>query len=150
MVSTTAVCLMVSVLAGCHLRVRRHANWAANADARFYITSGYALVAIAVYFLSSSTSTTSDWTWIVGNFWSLVAVTSFVYGFDVLNADYAKDTSQRREATKSPGRLSTHRNPEVPPGQYPPQSTGHSSSTNSPRMTDRVGQTLPTTGQNGR
>jgi hypothetical protein len=83
-VSTTAVVVMVVTLAVWHLRTRRHTNWNLAADARFYITSGYPLVAIAVYFLSSATSGT-DWDWVLGNLWALVAMTAFVCGFNALN-----------------------------------------------------------------
>jgi hypothetical protein len=82
--STTAAVVMVVVLAARHLKTRRHANWKVSADARFYITSGYPLVAIAVYFLTSATSNT-DWAWVGGNLWALVAMTAFVYGFNALN-----------------------------------------------------------------
>ena len=82
--STIAAVVMVVVLAARHLKTRRHASWKVSADARFYITSGYPLVAIAVYFLTSATSNT-DWAWVVGNLWALVAMTAFVYGFNALN-----------------------------------------------------------------
>jgi hypothetical protein len=83
-VSTTAVVVLVLTLAVWHLRTRRHLNWNQASDARFYITSGYPLVAIAVYFLSSTT-TGADWEWVLGNFWALAAMTAFVYGFNALN-----------------------------------------------------------------
>jgi len=75
--STIAAVVMVVVLAARHLKTRRHASWKVSADARFYITSGYPLVAIAVYFLTSATSNT-DWAWVVGNLWALVAMTGAV------------------------------------------------------------------------
>jgi hypothetical protein len=87
-VSTMAIVVMVLTLAVWHLRTRRHVNWHLASDARFYITSGYPLVAIAVYFLSSTTTGT-DWEWVLGNIWALVAMTAFVYGFNALNAPKA-------------------------------------------------------------
>ena len=65
--STIVTVVMLAVLAAWHVKIRRHANWKFSADARFYITSGYPLVAIAVYFLSTATTGT-DWTWVVGDF----------------------------------------------------------------------------------
>ena len=83
--STIVTVVMVATLAAWHLKTRRYANWKFCADARFYITSGYPLVAIAVYFLSTAT-TGRDGTWVLGNVWALVAMVAFVCGFEALNA----------------------------------------------------------------
>ena len=66
-----------------------------SADARFYITAAYPLVAIAVFWLVQSTTTTS-WEWVIGNVWALVAMISFVYGFNALNAASAQQFSMSR------------------------------------------------------
>jgi hypothetical protein len=96
--SAIAAVVVVVALAFWHLKTCRHANWKSSADARFYITSGYPLVAIAVYFLSTANSDT-DWAWVLGNLWALIAMGAFVYGFNALNAErrpkYAPTASGR-------------------------------------------------------
>jgi ABC-type Fe3+ transport system permease subunit len=88
---------IITVVALCawHLRTRRHPGWSVSADARFYITAAYPSVAIAVFWLVESTTTTS-WEWVIGNVWALVAMISFVYGFDALNAASAQRRSVSR------------------------------------------------------
>jgi len=84
--STIAVIITVAVLGGWYLRTRRHSAWTVSADGRFYITAGYPLVTIAMYWLVQSMSRTAiGWEWALGNLWALVAVTSFVYGFNALH-----------------------------------------------------------------
>lgn len=146
---TVAVALMVVALTIIHLRIRRDPRWTTNSDARFYITSGYPLVAVAVYFLSSSPEAAADWTWIVGNFWAFIAAVSFVYGFDALNADGERDHTPAPRVHHSRLPFSKRRNFEVPPGESPSRSADRSASTSSPRKRDPVAQTLPTTGRNG-
>ncbi len=94
--STIATVAMVTALAGWHVQTRRHANWPFSADARFYITAGYPLVAIAFYFLSRATSDT-DWACALGNMWALVAMVAFVCGFDALNAHQRPDHTGARD-----------------------------------------------------
>ena len=121
MVPTIAVSLMVGVLTAIHLRTRRHPNWKSNANARFYVTSGYSLVAIAIYFLSSSSVASADWTWVVGNVWAFIAVVSFVFGFNALNADRGQDRSP------SAGNVPTLNSRSVGAGalSYRPKSSHH-------------------------
>lgn len=150
MIRTIAVGLMVGALTIIHLRIRRNPRWKSSADARFYITSGYPLVAIAVYFLSSSTEAAADWTWIVGNLWAFIAVVSFVHGFDALNADGKRGRAPVPEVHDPQLPLSKRQNYEAPPAESPSRSANRSASTSSPRKRDRVARTLPTTGRNGR
>ncbi len=119
MVPTITAVVMVVTLAAWHLKIRRHANWNLSPDARFYITSGYPLIAIAVYFLSSATSDT-DWAWALGNLWALVAMVSFVYGFDALNVQQRSQHSGRRHSvllvrarSTNNGTQSTHHDGQV-------------------------------------
>lgn len=110
MTSTIAAILIVVVLAAWHLRTRRHASWRSSADARFYITIGHPLVAIAVYFLVNSARGT-DWEWAFGNFWAFVAMVCFVVGFNALNspphvADHEPTATERGgdDATANPAK----------------------------------------------
>lgn len=81
---TVAAIITLLVLVGWHLRTRRHPNWSVSPDARFYIFSGYPLVAIAVFWLTESTTGT-DWPWVMGNLWAFVAMLLFVRGFNALH-----------------------------------------------------------------
>jgi ABC-type Fe3+ transport system permease subunit len=83
--STIAAIVTVIGLALFHLRIRRHPQWRSSADARYSITLGYPLVLIAVYWLAQSWSG-SDWAWIVGSVWAVVAMVAFVQGFKALDA----------------------------------------------------------------
>lgn len=84
MSSTITALAVVAVLSAWHLRNRRHAGWQASPDGRFYVSLGYPLVAIAVYWMTTAPTTTT-WEWAVGNAWALAAVMSFVAGFGALN-----------------------------------------------------------------
>ena len=80
--SIAAVAIVVTL--GCwHLHNRRHPGWLASSDGRFYVTSGYTLVAIAAYWLVTAPTATA-WEWALGNAWALVAMVTFVRGFDLL------------------------------------------------------------------
>ncbi|MHA0286148.1 hypothetical protein ACXYX3_06795 [Mycobacterium sp. C3-094] len=81
--TVTALAVLVALTLW-HLRNRRHAGWLASADGRFFVFSGYALVAIAAYWLQSA-STATTWEWAFGNLWALAAMVSFVAGFGHLN-----------------------------------------------------------------
>ncbi|MEH3138855.1 MAG: hypothetical protein PGN37_01495 [Mycobacterium kyogaense] len=82
---TTITALTVLVaLTLWHLRNRRHAGWLASADGRFFVFCGYALVAIAAYWLESAPTATT-WEWAFGNLWGLAAMVTFVIGFGHLN-----------------------------------------------------------------
>jgi uncharacterized membrane protein len=101
--STIAVIITVVALCGWHPRTRRHPAWRVSADARFYITAGYPLVMIAVYWLMQSTSATAmGWEWALGNLWALVAVISFVYGFNSLHiaSEQQQSTSRAIESIR--------------------------------------------------
>lgn len=84
MESTITALAVITVLAAWHWRNRRHAGWLASADGRLNIYCGYALVAIAAYWLQAA-PTATDWEWVVGNLWALAAMLAFVTGFDTLN-----------------------------------------------------------------
>jgi hypothetical protein len=73
-----------------YLRTRRHPNWRRSPEARFYVTTGYPLTAIAVYWLVQSNRT--DWAWTVGNLWTLAAMILFVRGFNALNQPIPDDS----------------------------------------------------------
>ena len=81
--STIAAIVTIVGLALCHLRIRQHPGWRNSSDARFSITLGYPLVAIAVYWLAQSWHG-SDWAWMMGSLWAVVAMVAFVHGFKVL------------------------------------------------------------------
>ncbi|CAN5204739.1 hypothetical protein BH09ACT8_BH09ACT8_28620 [soil metagenome] len=87
---TFAAIATAMVLSLWHLRTRRHPSWTVSADGRFYVISGYLMVALAVYWLTDSPTSTA-WEWALGNLWASAAMISFVYGFHTLNA-----ASQRR------------------------------------------------------
>ncbi|OBF27951.1 hypothetical protein [Mycobacterium sp. ACS4331] len=94
---------LVLALGGWHLRNRRHPNWRTNSLARFYVTLGYPLVAVAVYLLVVATGTDS-WDWALGSLWALIAAVCFVLGFQHLNAPPPADT-----ATSTPSGISAER-----------------------------------------
>ncbi|UXA19308.1 hypothetical protein [Mycobacterium sp. SMC-4] len=84
MESTFTAIAVVAVLGVWHWRNRRHAGWRASSAGRFNIYCGYALVAIAVYWLQVAPTTTT-WEWAVGNLWAFGAMLAFVAGFGALN-----------------------------------------------------------------
>jgi hypothetical protein len=84
-----------------HLRIRRHPSWFTCPDGRFYITVGYPAVVIAVYWLMNST-TVGELEWVLGNLWTLGAMTAFVYGFNALNAESERQTSSHLDIESIP------------------------------------------------
>lgn len=82
--STITAIAVVVVLAAWHLQNRRHPGWRASSEGRFYVTSGYPLVMVAVYWLVTAPTATA-WEWALGNVWALAAMMSFVWGFAALN-----------------------------------------------------------------
>ncbi|BBX17956.1 hypothetical protein CRI77_22105 [Mycolicibacterium duvalii] len=82
--STITAVAVVIVLAVWHAHNRRHPGWRASSDGRFNIYCGYALVAIATYWLHTA-PTATGWEWAVGNLWALGAMLAFVTGFGALN-----------------------------------------------------------------
>lgn len=81
-----ATAVVTLVLLGLwHLSNRRHPGWQVSADGKFFILSGYPTLMIAVYWLTTAPSNTA-WEWALGNAWTIVAMVSFVYGFNALNA----------------------------------------------------------------
>jgi len=86
--STIAALITVAVLAGWHVRTRRQASWAVSSKGRTFVLTGYFAVAIGVYWLVGA-PTATGWEWLVGNLWTLGAMTSFVYGFEALQASLA-------------------------------------------------------------
>jgi hypothetical protein len=102
--SAAAAILTVGILAGWHLRNRRHPGWSLSATARFYITTGYPAVAIAVYWLSQTTGT-HGWEWAFGNLWALAAMVLFVHGFNALHdvCDQQKRVSREIETISPHG-----------------------------------------------
>src|SRR4051812_37703544 len=94
--SATAAILSVAILAVWHIRTRRHPGWGVSATGRFYITTGYPAVAIAVYWLSHVTDDHS-WEWVFGNLWALVAMIMFVLGCNCLrDACYLQERVSRQ------------------------------------------------------
>ncbi|KUI39759.1 hypothetical protein [Mycobacterium sp. GA-2829] len=87
----TAVIIVV-LLGLWHLHNRRHPGWRVSAEGRFFVLSGYPALIIAVYWLGTAPSGTA-WEWVVGNAWTVVAMVSFVYGFNALNAVPARQQS---------------------------------------------------------
>ncbi|WP_232374766.1 hypothetical protein [Mycolicibacterium mengxianglii] len=79
-----AALVLIVGLGGWHLRTRRHPAWKLSSDARFYITLGYPMIAIAVYWFVESPSNTGL-EWLFGNAWALAAMVSFVLGFTALD-----------------------------------------------------------------
>jgi ABC-type Fe3+ transport system permease subunit len=91
--STLSAIATLVGLAAWHLRVRRHTNWRSSNDGRYYITLAYPAVAIAVYWLAQS-ATGTDWMWALGCLWALVAMVSFVYGFQELNTPVGEPSAE--------------------------------------------------------
>jgi hypothetical protein len=104
--STIAGVATILVLGVWYLRTRRHRNWRGNPDARFCVTLGYPLVAIAVYWLVQSSGT--DWEWAVGNLWAFAAATLFVQGFNALNQSGKTSPFASREHEVLPRHRSRH------------------------------------------
>ncbi len=78
----TVVLVVLLALAVAYTRIRRHRNWRARGDARFFMMLGYPATAIALYWMSDS----SQVGWVSGLLWSLAAFCCFVYGFNALNS----------------------------------------------------------------
>lgn len=93
--STLAAIITLLGLLGWHLRTRRHPSWSVSSDARFYIYSGYPLVAIAVFWLTKATTGT-DWEWVIGNVWAFAAMVMFVRGFNALSVTTAQQYTASR------------------------------------------------------
>lgn len=89
--TTLAAIVTVVALLGWHLRTRRHPSWQVSSNGRFFIMSGYPMVAVAVYWLATS-PTSTGLEWALGNGWALLAMVSFVFGFNALN-----DASKQRQ-----------------------------------------------------
>lgn len=100
MESTITAIAVVGGLAVWHLRVRRHAGWRASADGRFYISIGYPLTIIGVYWLAYAPTATA-WEWAFGNAWALAAMASFVSGFDALNETAAANSPMPKTASSN-------------------------------------------------
>lgn len=98
MESAVTAIAIIAGLSGWHVRNRRHPGWLASDNGRFFIYSGYPLVAIAMYWLVSAPTMTA-WEWAVGNAWALAAMVSFVKGFDELHRVTAQhgELAQRLE-----------------------------------------------------
>ena len=90
--------LTVAILAAWHLRNRRRPGWSTSTTARFFITTGYPAVAIAVFWVSQTTDT-HGYEWAFGNLWALTAMVMFVLGFDALRdaCEQQKRASERIE-----------------------------------------------------
>ena len=84
MESAVTAIAIIAGLFGWHVHNRRHPGWLASDNGRFFIYSGYPLVAIAAYWLLSAPTTTT-WEWALGNAWALAAMVSFAHGFDALH-----------------------------------------------------------------
>lgn len=97
--STVAGIATILVLGAWHLRTRRHPNWRHSRDARFYITTGYPLLAVAVFFLAGANNGT-DLNWVFGNIWALISCTLLVYGFQALGTHVDHDPPARPPATE--------------------------------------------------
>jgi hypothetical protein len=106
--STLAAAVTVALLTGWHLRNRRLPGWTASSTGRCYLISGYAMLAIAVYWLTAS-PTWTHWEWALGNAWTLAAMVSFVCGFDAFGAA----VQQHNTASKSLESLTTERGEAV-------------------------------------
>lgn len=93
----TATMLIVG-LSVWHLRNRRLPGWRASDEGRFFICSGYPLLAIAMFWLVSAPSATA-WEWALGNAWALASMVLFVKGFDALHSVTARhaELAQRME-----------------------------------------------------
>ncbi len=98
---TFAAIITVTVLSVWHFRTRRHPSWSVCGDGRFYIVSGYPMVALAVYWLTAS-PTSTGWEWALGNAWALAAMVSFVFGFNCLNGAAVRRRAVAREMESIP------------------------------------------------
>ncbi|BBZ34894.1 hypothetical protein [Mycolicibacterium confluentis] len=90
--STVVCALAVAVLAGWHLRTRRHPGWRLSRDGRFYIVLGYPMLMIGLYWLIMA-PTMTGWQSVLGDAWAFAAMVTFVYGFAHLQT-----TVERRNA----------------------------------------------------
>lgn len=84
-----------------HLHNRCHPGWPVSADGRFYVLSGYPTLIIAGYWLTTAPSNTAS-EWALGNAWAIVAMVSFVYGFNALNAVEGRQQSVSEAIESSP------------------------------------------------
>ncbi len=81
--STITALVIVVALSAWHLWNRRHPGWPASSEGRFGIFWGYALVAIAAYWLESD-PTVTPWEWALDNVWALAAMIA-LSGYVALN-----------------------------------------------------------------
>jgi hypothetical protein len=72
--SKITVMVVVAALAWWRLSLRRNPNWAANDDARFYVSAGTWAVLIALYWFLQS-RLTPDWVW---QAWPALAIGAFL------------------------------------------------------------------------
>jgi hypothetical protein len=107
--SATAAILTVAILAVWHFRTRRHPGWWISPAGRFYITTGYPAVAIAVYWLSHVTDDHGR-EWVFGNLWALAAMVMFVLGFNSLRdaCDLQGRVSREIESISANGQRQRH------------------------------------------
>jgi hypothetical protein len=84
MVSTIAGIVSILALAAWHFRTRRHPRWRMCRDARFYITTAYPFLVVAVFFLANANNGT-DLNWVIGIAWAFIATVMLVYGFQALD-----------------------------------------------------------------
>jgi formate hydrogenlyase subunit 3/multisubunit Na+/H+ antiporter MnhD subunit len=89
-------------------------------DARFYITTAYPFLVVAVFFLANAEDDT-DLSWVVGIGWAFIATVMLVYGFQAL------DTPD--DATSSTGEPQT----APAPTKLPPRTTARRKSANTKR-----------------
>ncbi len=100
MESTVSALAVLAVLTAWHLRNRRHPGWLASPDGRFYIFCGYALVAIAAYWLQEAPTATA-WEWAFGNLWALAGMVAWCLDSVTSTASPPSMRSRRRRSRLS-------------------------------------------------
>lgn len=83
MVTTVTAIAVAAGLLAVHRHIRRHPAWAVSARARFCVSIGYPMVAIAAYFVVAAPAQTG-WDWVFGLAWAVAAIASFTAGLTAL------------------------------------------------------------------
>ncbi len=84
MLSTFAGLAVVAAMAGWHMRTRRHRNWSASTDGRFFVGLGYPQVAIAAFWLLQFPAGAAV-EWAPASAFAASAMICFATGFAALN-----------------------------------------------------------------
>lgn len=97
---TLVACFALVAMVVWHMRTRRHPGWQLSRDGRYFISLGYPLLMIGIYWLVEAPNATT-WEWVLGYFWPLAAMVTFVHGFGALDSAVYQQQQQQQQASAS-------------------------------------------------